>query len=259
MSGGELPHFHEGRGAPLVVVPGLSGRTGSPALVRQWMRRKGIADFIGDRVVHVIDRRFDLEPGTSIADLASDYAHTIASLFHEPVDIMGISTGGSIALQLAADFPGLTRRLVLVSSAHRLSDRGRATQRAVATLLRAGHDRRAAAVFLGNTGATPFQNALRYVVGLLAPRSVVGRGDLDLLVTLDAEDGLDLEERLATIEVRTLIAGGEFDRYYSSALFEQTSRGMPNASFSVYSKAGHLGTIRNPRLAREILLFLEAA
>jgi pimeloyl-ACP methyl ester carboxylesterase len=255
----ELPMLRIGTGAPLVVVPGLSGRAGSPAVLRKWMKNREIADFVGDRTVVSIDRGYDLEPGTSIADLASEYAHTIGSLFAEPVDIMGISTGGTIALQLAADYPELLRRLVLVSSAHRLSDQGRATQRSIAELLRAGRDRRAAATFFGNTGSSRLDNALRSAAGLLAPRSVVGKGDLDLLVTLDAEDSFDLDARLETIAARTLIAGGQHDRFYSAELFEHTSQRMPNARLALYPGAGHLSVHGNPRLARDILTFLDAA
>ena len=259
MTESALPHFYAGSGVPLVVVPGLSGRTGAPSRLKAWMQRKAIADFIGDRKVFSIDRPYDLDPGTTIADLAAEYARTLTSLFDEPVDILGISSGGTIALQLAADFPELVRRLVLVSSAHRLSDQGRETQRTVAALLRAGRDRRAAAVFFGNTGATSFENVLRSIAGLIAPRAIIGRRDLDLLVILDAEDDFDLDERLESIEMRTLITGGEFDRFYSSALFEHTSERMPNAQLSVHAGGGHLGTHGNPRLVREILTFLEAA
>ena len=80
----DLPHFFAGSGVPLVVVPGLSGRTGAPARLKAWMQRKAIADFIGDRKVFTIDRPYDLDPGTSIADLAAEYARTVTSLFDEP-------------------------------------------------------------------------------------------------------------------------------------------------------------------------------
>ena len=223
------------------------------------MQRQEIIDFVGLRAVWSIDRRHDLLPGTTIADIAADYAHTIESLFSEPVDVMGISTGGSIALQLAADFPHLIRRLVLVSSAHRLSDHGRQTQREVAALLRKGQARRAASVFLANTGSTRFDHALRGWAGLIAPRAVVGHLDPDLLAILDAEDLFDLESRLDTIEAPTLIAGGERDGFYSPELFETTSKRMPNAQLTIYPGAGHLGVQGNPSLAREILTFLEAA
>jgi pimeloyl-ACP methyl ester carboxylesterase len=259
MSAASLPHFHQGSGAPLVVVPGLSGRRGTPARLRQWMQHQEVADFVDNRAVWSIDRRHDLEPGITIAEIAAEYAETIGELFDGPVDIMGISTGGSIALQLAADHPDLVRRLVLVSSAHRLSDRGRDTQREVAALLREGRPRKAAAVFLANTGSTRLNHTVRGWAGLIAHRAVVGHLDPDLLVTLDAEDDFDLEERLGAIEAPTLIAGGERDSFYSCELFENTSRRMPNARLSLYPGAGHLGTQGNPRLAREILTFLDAA
>ena len=44
------------------------------------VRHEEIAGFIGDRTVVSIDRRYNLEPGTSIADIAAEYARTIGSL-----------------------------------------------------------------------------------------------------------------------------------------------------------------------------------
>ena len=250
------PHIQRGTGAPLVVLPGLSGRHGSPAQVRRWFQRQEIAELSNKRAVLSIDRRAGLEPGISIVDLAAEYAVTLDSLFDLPVDIVGISTGGSIALQLAADYPHLVRRLVLVSSAHRLSDHGRNTQRTVAALLRSGRSRSAAAVFLANTGSTRLGHALLAFAGLLAPRTVLGRRDHDLLVTLDAEETFDLGDRLETMTTPTLIIGGARDRFYSAAIFTHASQRMPHASLVIRPRAGHLGTHGNPRLAREILQFL---
>jgi pimeloyl-ACP methyl ester carboxylesterase len=256
MSESALPHIRLGSGSPLVVMPGLSGRDGSPVRLTQWMRRKEITHLSGHRAVWSIDRRAGLEAGTSIANLAADYAATIRSLFDAPVDIVGVSTGGSIALQLAVDHPGLIRRLVLVSSAHRLSDHGRNTQRSIAALLRERRPRRAAALFLATTASTRIGGLLLTLAGWLAPRAVVGRDDVDLVVTLDAEDSFDLGARLDTITIPTLIAGGAHDRFYSRALFEHISTRMPNARLALYPQAGHIGIQGNRRLVREILQFL---
>lgn len=252
----EHPHLRLGTGAPLVVLPGLSGRLGSPAALRRWLRRQEIADLSGTRSVWSIDRRSGLEPGISIADLATEYAETIRDLFDVPVDIVGISTGGSIALQLAADYPELVRKLVLVSSAHRLSDHGRQTQRTIASLLRQNRPRRAASLFLATTGSTRLEHSLLAVAGLLVPRAIVGHRDPDLLAILDAEDSFDLESRLPAMTVPTLVTGGAHDRFYSAELFGRTSRGMQEASLTLYPKAGHMGTRGNPQLARDILRFL---
>jgi pimeloyl-ACP methyl ester carboxylesterase len=256
MSEPSLPHIRLGAGAPLVVFPGLSGRLGVPARLGRWMQHQEIVEFSGARSVWSIDRRPGLLPGTSVVDLAGEYADAIRELFSEAVDVVGISTGGSIALQLAADHPELVRRLVLVSSAHRLSDHGRSTQRDIASLLRGHRPRRAAALFLANTGATALSRMLLGVAGTLAPRVVVGHNDPDLLVTLDAEDGFDLEGRLQTIETPTHILGGGRDRFYTAALFEATQAAMPNATVAIYPRAGHIGTFGNRRLAREILRYL---
>jgi len=222
------------------------------------MQRLEITELSGTRSVWSIDRRSGLEPGISIADLAAEYAATISALFDGPVDVVGISTGGSIALQLAADYPHLIRRLVLVSSAHRLSDHGRKTQRDIAILLRRHQPRRAAALFLATTGSTRVAHTLLSFAGLIAPRAVVGHNDTDLLATLDAEDGFDLESRLVSMEVPTLVTGGARDRFYSADLFGATSRGLRHAQLSLYPNAGHMGTHGNPRLAKEILHFLSA-
>jgi pimeloyl-ACP methyl ester carboxylesterase len=221
------------------------------------MQHQQIIELAGFRSVWSIDRRAGLEHGISMSDLAAEYAEIMRGLFTEPVDIVGISTGGGIALQLAVDYPELVDRLVVVSSAYRLSDFGKQIQRDIAADLRDGHFRRAAAVFLSNTGATRFRRAILSVAGRLAPRIVVGREDADLLVTLDAEDTFDLSDRLAEISIPTLVAGGEHDRFYTATLFEDTAARISNAKLTIYPGAGHIGTQGNRPLVRDILAFLE--
>jgi len=252
-----LPHLRLGTGAPLVVIPGLAGRRGVPVRVGKWMQHQEIVELSANRSVWSIDRRAGLEHGISMTDIAAEYAHMIRDLFTEPVDIVGVSTGGGIALQLALDYPGLIHRLVLVSSAYRLSEHGREVQREIADCLRSGHPRRAAGLFLSNTGATRISRAVLAVAGRLAPSIVVGRDDSDLLVTLDAEDSFDLSDRVGAVSMPTLVAGGGNDRFYTAALFEDTARRIPGAKLTIYPRAGHVGTQGNRRLVRDILAFLE--
>ena len=222
------------------------------------MQHQEIVELSGSRSVWSINRRTGLERGITMAELAAEYAHTIRGLFSEPVDVVGISTGGGIALQLALDHPQLVRRLVLVSSAYRLSDHGRLVQRRIAEFLRYGHPRTAAGLFLSNTGATRATRAILALAGRLAPRIVVGREDADLLVTLDAEDTFDLSDRVENVEAQTLVIGGGKDRFYTAELFADTARRIPGATLTIYPGAGHIGTQGNSRLVRDILEFLEA-
>ena len=251
-----MPYTRHGSGVPLVILPGVGGRNGLPARLRRWLERREVAELAKFRTVWRIERRRGLKPETSIADLAAESAEIIRSLFATPVDVVGISTGGSIALQLAADHPELVRRLVLVSAVHRLSDHGRSTQRTVAALLRARRPRRAAAALLADTGSGSIGATLLTVVGFIAPRVVVGHRDHDLVVTLDAEENFDLEKRLSQIRALTLIAAGAKDRFYSAELFESAARMMPRATLTIYPRLGHLGLQSNVPLAADILRFL---
>ena len=50
-------------------------------------------------------RRPGMPQGYSLRDMAADAATTIRQEFVGPVDVIGVSTGGSIAQHLAADHP----------------------------------------------------------------------------------------------------------------------------------------------------------
>ena len=77
--------------------------------------------------VHWVGRSPALPPGTTMADLAEDYARAIRARFCRPVPVVGFSTGGFLGLQLAVDHPDVVERLVVVGAAYRLSEQGRAT------------------------------------------------------------------------------------------------------------------------------------
>ncbi|HEX3712359.1 MAG TPA: alpha/beta fold hydrolase [Trebonia sp.] len=70
-------------------------------------------------------RRVDPPPGMTIADLADWHATAFRARFGEPVDLIGASGGGVVALQLALDHPQAARRLVLCVAASRIGERAR--------------------------------------------------------------------------------------------------------------------------------------
>jgi pimeloyl-ACP methyl ester carboxylesterase len=83
------------------------------------------ATYAWDMQVWWVNRRTGLAAGVTMAELAADYAEGISRWFVGPIDVLGVSTGGSVALQLAADHPDVVCRLVLVSSACRLAPHAR--------------------------------------------------------------------------------------------------------------------------------------
>lgn len=90
-------------------------------------------------------------------------------------------------------------------------------------------------------GAWPASRLAYCGLGWLAGPGVLGRGDPDLLATLDAEDAFDLHDRLAGIAVPVLIVAGSRDAFYSADLFRQTAALIPRGSLVLHHGRGHLG------------------
>lgn len=208
--------------------------------------------------VWTIARPIGLLPGTSIRELADRYAETIRTHFTDPVDLVGVSTGGSIALQLVVDHPSVVKRLVLVSAASRLGDDGRAAQRAVAAHLRAGRPRRAAAAMLGSTTTRRMPRALRRVAGLALGRAIVGSRPSDLIGLLDAEDRFDATDDLAGVTTPTLIVGSGRDGYYSADVFSTTASRLPHGSLAYFARRGHLDLALDRAANATIIAFLHS-
>ncbi len=256
---GLMPFASVGTGPPLVGLPGLSPFTGiaHDSLVRSVV--SPLAGVAGSRQIFVLNRHERLAEGMTMAELAAEHARALQILVDEPVDLVGTSTGGSIAQQLAADRPELVRRLVIVSSACRLDPETRRLQGRVAELVRADNDRPAMAAMAG--GVVPpwrgrtMAGAAAYLVGPLMLRD--RQGLADMATTIEAEDAFDLAD-LATVPAPTLIVAAGRDRFYPLALFEETARLIPRAQLRVFPRRGHLTVLSDPRARATLAGFLLA-
>jgi pimeloyl-ACP methyl ester carboxylesterase len=195
----------------------------------------------------------------TMADFGNEHAAALRAGFgDEPVDVFGISTGGSIAQQLAADHPGAVRRLVLASTACRLGDDGKLLQRRVAARLRRGAHRQAAAVM--TAGLVPpgrGQHMAGAAAWLAAPKLIHSDRDAaDMATTIEAEDDFDLA-KLPTIKAPTLIVVGSEDRFYSPELFAETARLIPGSRLRTFEGRGHVTATMQKDWGREIVSFLD--
>lgn len=253
-----LPYLAFGAGPPVVVLPGLEGPNVNPEGAARAFEMRRYRPFAERFAVTVLRRRRGLPARTSMADLAADHARALRERFDAPVDVVGISTGGSVALQLAADHPDVVRRLVVWASACRLSEHGRRVQRAQAGLLRAGRHRlaqatSARAVAATRVGAAGMAVLTWLVSGHLAPVDVD-----DLVRTVEAEDVFDATPVLARIGAPTLVVGGGRDAFYGTELFRRTAEGVPGARLLLLPRAGHGVTVSSRSACRAILRFLSA-
>ncbi|PKL13377.1 MAG: hypothetical protein CVV52_06265 [Spirochaetae bacterium HGW-Spirochaetae-8] len=253
-----LPYTRIGHGPkPLIVFQGLTFEHKPQSAMTSRMYNF-LAD---DYTVYSVLRKPHPPQQYSLGDMANDYATMIREEFNTPVDILGISTGGSIALHFAADHPELVRRLIIHSSAHTLNDTAKQLQLEVARLAQQRQWRKAwriliATVFpqsgIANWLANPLIGLSAWLLALKAPKDPA-----DLVVTVEAEDKHAFLERLSEITAPTLVTGGEDDYFYSPELFRETAAGIADATLCLYANMGH--PAGGKQFKMDVLAFLREA
>lgn len=254
---GKIPYAAVGTGRPVVVFCALWPITGTAndRLVRGALAP--LAKTVDRRLV-VFNRRSNMPAGFTMEDIAAEYRDAIESEFGGPTDVVGISTGGSIAQQMTAQHQGAVRRLVLVSTAARLEGESRASQVELAAYIRAGRLRAASALIGDDAAPRGLRGVTRGVFWMFGNRIITDSQEAgDLATTLEAEDRFDLA-RCPQIEAPTLIVGGGRDRFYTSQQFHETAALIPQSEVHVESRSGHMSVAKSDRVQETIAAFLSA-
>jgi pimeloyl-ACP methyl ester carboxylesterase len=206
--------------------------------------------------VYVVSRKPNLPTGYSIRDMSEDYATMIKDELGGPVDLIGLSTGGSIAQYFAVDHPELVRRLVLAMAGYCLSEEGKELQRQMGDFARhrkwrTAYSRQVTGIYRRGIKKHLFR-LLMWLFGAVGAPADPSDG----LVEIEAEDRHDFKDRLAEIHVPTLVIGGEEDYFYP---IRDTAAGIPNAKLILYKGLGH-NTIfdHNRQFSEDILAFLRS-
>ena len=250
-----LPYNRLGRGSrPLVVFQGLTfeNKPQSRMTIQNYK-------FLGeDYQVYVALRKPGLPQGYTLKDMAADYAAMIQEEFGGPVDVIGVSTGGSIALNFAANHPELIRRLVIHSSAYKLSEEAKQLQLRMGELAQGRQWGQVSAVLLSTMfpRSGMMKTLSRPLVWLLAQLMSLSAPDdpRDLVVTIEAEDQFNFKERLAQISAPTLVVAGTKDFFYTPDLVGETAAGIPDARLILYEGMGHPAS--GKEFSRDVLAFL---
>ncbi len=236
-----IPYCRLGHGPrPLVVFQGLMFENKPPAGMMSSMYK-----FLADEyTIHVVLRKPGLPQGTSMKDMADAYARMIREEFGGAVDVIGVSTGGSIAQHFAADHPDLVRKLVIHSSAHTLSEEAKALQMQVARLAQERKWIQAYVLLIGSVfPQSGYKKILSKPVVWLAALMMGGltapKDPNDLVVTVEAEDRHNFRDRLGEIQAPTLVIAGVEDPFYTENLFRETAAGIPHAKLILYEGMGH--------------------
>jgi pimeloyl-ACP methyl ester carboxylesterase len=234
-----VPYLRAGQGPPLLMASGLTADHRNPTGRWRKMALSWVAPFAEHFTVYLANRRPGLDPGTTMSDLAADYARGIRHDIGEETYVHGTSSGGSIALQLAIDHPDLVGRLVVSAAACRLSEHGRQVQRELLRLTEAGDWRGLGSFLMGTMAPGPMTYPAK-TFGWLAGGMFASENPSDTLAVLRAEDAFDAEPSLGHVRAPTLVLGGTADVFYSEELVRRTADGIPDGRCVLFPGKSHM-------------------
>jgi 3-oxoadipate enol-lactonase len=246
---GSRMHYEErGRGPQLLLLHGLG------SCASDWEHQIGAlaTDF---RVLCCDLRGHGLsdkpEGPYSIAGFAHDVAALLEALHVERTHVVGVSMGGMVALQLAADRPELVRRLVIVNSAAEVVPRG--WQWALVwqrlAMLRLTGMARMARMVGKRLFPRPEQRWLRDTF----EARFAANDKRAYTSALHAIVGWSVSERLPDIAAPALWISGDRD-YTPPAVKERFVRAMPNAELRVIADSGHATPADQPEAFNRLVL-----
>jgi pimeloyl-ACP methyl ester carboxylesterase len=249
LNGLDVYYETRGRGDPVLLVHGLGSSTEDwepqvDALAREFM------------VVAYDVRghgRTAKPAGTyTVAQFADDASALIRSLRLAPVHVVGLSMGGMIAFQLAADHPELVRSLVIVNSGPEMVLRtfkerlGIAQRRLIVRLM----GMRKMGEVLADKLLPGAEHAARR--GVFADRWA--RNDKRAyLRALSALVGWSVTAKLPGISQPVLVVAADQD-YTPVAWKEWYTALMPNARLAVIPASRHMMPVERPQLFHDALL-----
>jgi pimeloyl-ACP methyl ester carboxylesterase len=177
------------------------------------------------------------------------YADSVVDFIRElnrPVDLLGHSMGGAIALEFALSNPELLRRLILVATGCRFPDSGEILKW-LEENYDSGLDRIARNCFSDSVDANLLQTS----------RSQMARTDPEIVrADFLACSLFNRCDRLQEIRVPTLVICGEDDRMAPVELSRQLADSIPNARLELIPRGSHLVMLEQPERFNQLLAHL---
>jgi pimeloyl-ACP methyl ester carboxylesterase len=258
---GGLPYLVLGSGEPLVYLCGftLDHRNPRPGFERSLTLRTLTPLARAGFQVYFTNRWPGMAPGTTFAEVAERHAEAIRDHFGKPVDVLGASTGGSLALQLIADRPDVVRKAVVACAAYTLGPLAKEVQlKLLHSISETG--RYPAEAVLDSLPAklrSRWLRALVTPVALLAAKRITIENPADTIAMLRAEDAFDVHDRLEHIPTETLVVCGAQDPFWTLEMFAETACRLPRGRLIMYRDRGH-ALITAPEFFRDVTAFLRS-
>ncbi len=203
--------------------------------------------------------RSSAPPKVTVKAMADDMAIFLRKLNAYPAHVVGISMGGTVALQLALDHPELVSKLVLVNTFARMKFTSPGeivylfTRLFLASLL--GPEKQAEMV-AGRVFPHPGQENLRNNLR----QRILHTNPCSYRSALQSLREFDVSHRLRELSMPVLVVTGAEDTTVPPRLQEEMAKAIPGARQVVVEGSGHGVIADNPEAFNRILLeFLTGA
>jgi pimeloyl-ACP methyl ester carboxylesterase len=246
-----LAEIGSGRGAPILLLHGLGGRW------QHWL--ENIPRFAAGRRVIAVDlpgfgrSQLPLEP-ISIALYARTLDRVCDLLELDAAVVLGSSLGAMVATEMALRYPQRVERLVLVGAAC-LAPTEMNAQRAHLALAALGRITRALPRGIDGALTRPRARHVAFA-GVIRHPTLIATDMLYELTggerpsgSLDALDALsthEIQDRLGSITVPTLVVHGRNDLLIPCSDGTQLAAMIDGAELNVFEDTGHLPMIERP-------------
>ncbi|MHA1729416.1 MAG: alpha/beta fold hydrolase [Promethearchaeota archaeon] len=255
-----LPYARIGTKPNIIVnIEALSFKNEPPSGIMLKQFLKSSRSFLEEYTVYQIGRKQNVPEDYSFEDMANDYVKLIRREFKEPVVIMGVSTGGQIAHYVAANHPEIVRKLIIISAAYRLSERGVEIERKAGDYFEKGKYGKSYASLLDMVFSSRIIRGMAKLSIILFGRWITGeiKYPNDFLTEIREDREMNFKDRLKDIKVSTLVLSGELDIGYSADDVRMTAEGIPDAKLILYENYGHNLIFHWNEFQNDIIEFLK--
>ncbi len=180
----------------------------------------------------------------TMQNFANDFIALIKSMKLSPVNLVGHSTGGTIAAMMLATAPELFNKAYLLDPVGAEGVKFDSAMIAAFDAMKV--DKELTAVVIGSTiyknnaSASYFKDVL--VEDAFKSVNAVGH------LVLKALDGLDIRESLKKVPNSVKVVHGEFDTLLSKDESEKLAKLFKNGQFETLMGCGHCANVENPKL-----------
>ncbi|MBA3721438.1 MAG: alpha/beta hydrolase [Parachlamydiaceae bacterium] len=263
----EIAYYTHGHGEPLVLIMGFKGTMAmwDPAFIRELAKHYKVIAFDNRGMGISSDTK---ENNTTIQQMSNDTAEFIPGLGYQKVNLLGWSMGTSIALQLALDHPEMLNTLILCSP--NPGGKNHAFNQSVYEKLTSTETSKEELLSLmfpdsseGRRASDEYTKRFKKAVanGYLPNDLEVSKQTIERQSSALKLRGQDehLYEKLPSIKVPTLVAGGMMDVIDPPENTRAIANRIPYAWAAFFPNSGHGFTSQDHlEFSRLIHIFIES-